>query len=389
MKNKIYVKSILFALISFYNFSCSNSHNNGGEMKYVYNKPSIEINKDSIPIKFDLLNIKEYSDFYSNLDSIKLIKLETSDESLIGTISRIFIVDDLIFVADYSITKSIFAFDFEGNYLYKINKIGGGPGEYQNLNMVHIDNENIFILDWISWKIIKYDLLGNLVFEQRTNPNPEDFININNEEMIFGYSYYREDAFYQTVFVNKELEAEDTAFPFKNTRELACSPMSMFQKLSNDKVLYYYPFCDTIFEIKNKNIYPKYHLSLYHSNQVSSFFEATKDMNERNYYKRLMGDDIVRSFDFIELKDNLYINYSKGMQSYTTLISKKSLNSYHSVAGDAKKRIAYQPFYVNGHFENALLASIDESFISELTKENKDLFYSNLIQKDIELIRVC
>ncbi len=381
-----------FALLSLFCIlllGCSKSKNKAGEyMTYVYNTPTMEINKENKPINLNLLKNVKYTDFYENLDSIKLIPLETTDISLIGNISRIFIVNDTIFIADYSKTKTIFAFNLQGSFLYKINKLGNGPGEYQNINMVQIDDQYIMILDWFSWKLIKYDHTGNLIWEKKTDPHPYDFINTQNDEMCFFYNQYTEKTKYQIVFIDNDLSLKETAFPFRNTRELYCDFISLFQKTEENKILYHYSFCDTIFEISNDDIIAKYDLSFYSPTQIETFYEDTKNMSIGDFNKKMIKDDFVRDFMFFEMKNVLYINYSKGLQSFVALVSKKNYKVYHSIAGDAKERVSYTPFFVTGCYENMLLASIDESFHNQLKNNNKEMFYSKLASsRDIELVK--
>ena len=382
MTNKpIYVTiTIIYLLFT----ACSGSSNRDKYVK-LYNKPSVEINQTQHPHSFNILDV-EYSNFYDNVDSMKLIKLETSDESLIGSISTLSIIGNVLYVADYSKSKSVFAFDLQGNFLYKINNIGNGPGEYQNINMVQIDEKNIFILDWFSGKIMKYDLFGNFISEKKIIPHPNDFINLNNGEMIFNHTHYNEKKKYQIEFTDSLWNPIETAFPFKNTRGIFFQQFSIFQKLKDETILYRYSFCDTIFKIKDRKITPLYNLSFHVPEQVEALFEETKNMEDRDYFKRLMKNDLVRSFNFIELKNALFINYSKGMGAYVSLISKKDSKIYHSIAAD--KEYAYI-FNVNGFMyeQNILLSAIDESFGRLLSNENKEFFYSLFGTKNMKLIK--
>ncbi|MDR3245869.1 MAG: 6-bladed beta-propeller [Prevotellaceae bacterium] len=373
---------ILLFLLS----GCSGQKKDGSEMKYVYTRPSISIQEQLKPVSFDLLNGK-YVDFYDNLDSLRILKLETTGEAIIGRISRLFIVNDTLFVADYSKAKAILAFDLQGKFLYKISRVGNGPGEYQSINMVQIDHRRITILDWLSWKIIQVDLQGNFLSEKKIEQHPVDFIGLDDDKMLFAYAQYTPETPYQIVFADTDSKPVETAFPFKNTRQLPGDEFSFFQKTEAGKILYHYPLCDTIFEITDKQITPKYHLSLYAPSEIESFYEETKNMVENDFVKRQMTNDFILYFRFIELDDVFYINYSTGQDSYTSLVSKKDYISYNSLSGNGRKKFTYTPFFVSGFNQNALLAFIDETFANFLTKENKELFYSHFNDNDIQKIK--
>jgi hypothetical protein len=364
--------------------SCqSNSNKDGKVMKYVHNTASIPLQNANEPVKLSLIE-NEYTDFYANIDSIKIIPLETTDKSLIGNISRIFVIRDTLFIVDYYKTKSIFAFDMKGRYLYKINKTGNGPGEYLSINMVHIDHSTIQIIDWLSWKWIKYDLSGNLQAEKKIEPNPSDFIEIDDRTMLFAYNRYSPQTPYQVVFSDNNLLAKETAFPFINTRDLTSDSFSEFQKLENGEILYHYHMCNSIFQIKGNEITPKYDLALNNISDVESFYERTKNLNMREFVKEKETSDLVRHYTFLELKDVLYIDYIKHTKAYTVIVSKKNYQTYTSIAVDIKKRSMYILFPIAGYYDNALLSSIDESFFT-FSKENQKLFYSHL--KEIEDIQ--
>ena len=59
------------------------------------------------------------------IDSIfrlrKIVKLESNEESFIGSYDKLLIEENRVYIMDSSITFSIFVFDFEGNFLFKIS----------------------------------------------------------------------------------------------------------------------------------------------------------------------------------------------------------------------------------------------------------------------------
>ncbi len=383
MKNGIYFFTII---IQFVIISCSNPNKDGGGMQYVLkNESTIHLKSTPQTIKLSLLN-NNYEDFYSYVDSIKLIKLESLSESIIGKVSKLFIVNDTLFIADYYKAKSIFAFDCNGKFLYKINHLGQGPGEYQSINMVHLSNGNFIILDWHTWKIIKYDLKGNFISEKKISPCPTDFVEYENDKMIFAYNKYTTETPCQLVFSNENSETSESALPFKNTREIPLDALSRFQKTENGMVLYYYSLCDTIFQIQNNEITAKYDLSFYSAKEIDTFFEQTKDLDDSKFSKQKMESDIVREYLFVELNDVLYVNYVMKNLSCVSLVSKKDYKSHNFIAADAQKKISYNPFIINGFHQNSLLASIDELFLT-LTEKNKEFFYSHLKKSDVLLLK--
>jgi hypothetical protein len=77
-----------------------------------------------------------YKKYVSN---IKVVSLETTDESLLRSISDVFFSDTHIYVMVPN-PRQIFIFDSKGNYVNKL-KFGNGPGEIVNMQDADFDEE--------------------------------------------------------------------------------------------------------------------------------------------------------------------------------------------------------------------------------------------------------
>ena len=122
------------------------------------------------------------------VDSVDFIKLETTEQCLIGRISKILFVNDLLIIQD-SKTHTIFLFDKNGKFRHSISKRGNGPGEYINLTrvMYDFDKNQIIVYDGTSKKIFFYNMYGDLIKEinQFSEGNPiRDVINLPNGNFL-------------------------------------------------------------------------------------------------------------------------------------------------------------------------------------------------------------
>jgi hypothetical protein len=92
---------------------------------------------------------------------IKYIPLETNTECLIGEVNKILIRNNRIFIADFHKTETLFVFDIQGNYLFKINSKGHGPGEYINFKDFDVfPTGDICIWDVDICKFLTFDSTG-------------------------------------------------------------------------------------------------------------------------------------------------------------------------------------------------------------------------------------
>jgi len=93
---------------------------------------------------------------------IEYIPLETAGEFLCPGNFKTIVSDNHIAVADVG---SILLFDKTGKGLWNINKRGQGPGEYQMVTDIALDEDNneMFVLDWTRNQIVVYDLQGKFI----------------------------------------------------------------------------------------------------------------------------------------------------------------------------------------------------------------------------------
>lgn len=152
--DKIFV-TIFFVLV-FSIFSCKQ------------NEEVTEIPNESVEI-IDISHIQEnqkYHPFFSGdlLDSCRFVRLETTDDCLIGgDIKQLLIDDGNIFVLD--INKKVFVFSEDGNFLTQIGTIGGGPKEMMSPSVIYLNkkNKHIGVFDSKLNKLFQYTYSGELV----------------------------------------------------------------------------------------------------------------------------------------------------------------------------------------------------------------------------------
>lgn len=99
--------------------------------------------------------------FLSKLfNTVNMVVLETTTESILGNISSIQIYNDSIFILDRISSKGVFLFNKEGKFLQRIGKIGQGPEEYIQPTDFTINKKDklLYIIDSQVQKILTYDL---------------------------------------------------------------------------------------------------------------------------------------------------------------------------------------------------------------------------------------
>jgi len=109
----------------------------------------IDLNKTVAEIKFSEL-----------LVSATPIVLETTNESLIGTITKVIATPEYLIVLDGDIANALFLFKKDGTFVHKFGHIGNGPGEYSMIWDFCYDNTTgtVYMLDWGTNRVNLYDI---------------------------------------------------------------------------------------------------------------------------------------------------------------------------------------------------------------------------------------
>lgn len=108
-----------------------------------------------------------HNDYFEN---IELINLETSKNSLIHKINRLYFFKEKIYILDKK-QNSIFVFGQNGKFHRKIKNEGRGPEEYIQIGDFTIDEkENEIIVSMeIPKKVYRYNLSGNFINSFKVN----------------------------------------------------------------------------------------------------------------------------------------------------------------------------------------------------------------------------
>jgi len=75
---------------------------------------------------------------------IRYVALENEPESMLVNVREIIIRENYIYAVD-RVLKAVFVFDHQGKYIGKLARLGEGPGEYQNMQHVLVDEDESFI----------------------------------------------------------------------------------------------------------------------------------------------------------------------------------------------------------------------------------------------------
>jgi len=323
------MKHIIFILSTLLLFSCK-----PGGKRVSMNHSEIE------DIKIDLKNgiIYPLDSLFSSSGQVDFVKLETTDDNLIGGVSDIFFDDSLIFVVDANKTKSIFMFDMTGKYLSKIANYGNGPGEYTTMYNVFLskNKKEIVVIDTPQHKQIHYAYSGKFLAEERMPPSINCiFLESGNKAYYIGNNsnppLNTSDNNNVLVVTNENNKIIYTACTEFENENFGLNEPKDFWKYDNE-VFFYPNFQDTLFLITDTVAIAKYYIDILphkmpHPGDINNI---TTDEFLEKYLNRY----VHFGCEFVELKDVTYLELDGDVEyGYRILYSHKTKKTYLCSSG--------------------------------------------------------
>lgn len=309
------------------------------------------------------------------VDSVWGVKLETSDESIIGVIDRIQLFNGNIYVLDRYKTKSLKCFEMNGTYIRTIGRIGNGPGEYVEITDFLFDENGITIYDQFQHKFIFFNDKGDFVDERklpfyflrfyRFDQNNYLFsaVNADNEHLdkIVGYSVWSCDS---TSAISKRGRYK------KKDKYTSYLVENNFQKVGNN-VYYKEAKSDTIFRISDEgNI---------HAELVVGFGKMTPpdklflSENQKEFHRERKLGNYAFGFEYLLSPDYLYYSYSVAGTLFHLIYSRenRSMVSATFFMDDISRIFYFSRIY--GIQDNILIGYVDSmNLYTCYTTQNKN-----------------
>lgn len=207
--------------------------------------------------------------FDEKFELINKIKLETTNESLLGDIKHVKIIENEYYILTDSYTNGLYKFNQEGKFDKKITKNGRGPSESGYIQNFTNINDTLYLYDSEKLAIWQYDLFGKELGLIKNVPFSLDLtIDSNNRILYSGYSISN-NANYRIHFTDNDWLSNGNdflKFPTKHADFINISPSKIF---SNNTFLE--PFGTGIYRIENNKITPLVELNFGSFNMTEEF----------------------------------------------------------------------------------------------------------------------
>ena len=280
------------------------------------------LSNDAIEIKLD--SIKHLDKNKSVISEVSYVKLELNDESIIGEVDKIRYLNSRFYIFDKSVTKSVFVFSNSGKYLYKIARLGKGPGEYIFAMDFDVDTlGNIYVYDNARDRLLKYGTTGDFIKEYDTGTYLEEFLLGEDERMIVRNAYKNgPDITANLGIINLKNQHLETFFKGGEIQDNFDIPRfsSHYLFKSDNNIYYYARFTNNIYKISNNKISKSiiFEPHLFPPDELISKIKKDMKVIFENFENNTYLFDIR---DIFENSEFVILKYKK-MRDFILLISK-------------------------------------------------------------------
>lgn len=246
------------------------------------------------------------SDISDLFDKIHIIPLETHPDGLIGTsILKLIVEDNKIIILNQSFSRNnLLCFDELGNFVFTIDRIGNGPGEYKYLDdiLVNMEKQQL-ILNNATGKFSYYDLNGNFLFTQFLAEKYTGRYMLNMGDSVYlvfnqqsgnpnGYDLLHVDAQNLNIIQKSCSRNHLSGITYPN------KPVSIYKHH-----LLYYDATDTIFDITDiMNRKPLYAVDFGKEHHISNTFIMQR------YDFSTINEATQKAYDFTKQKKMKHVN---------------------------------------------------------------------------------
>ncbi|MDR2147845.1 MAG: 6-bladed beta-propeller [Tannerella sp.] len=247
----------------------------------------------------------------SLFDDVFFVKLETTEESLIGRISQILFTRDRIIVVDQDIAKNILVFDRSGKFLNSVGSIGQGPEEYTAIQHVALTPDSTMIaVKSYTQEIKLYTLDGKFVKNLKMKYNNYVFEFLSEQIIVLenssgGNQIDENNPGYRPRLLVSDMSGQILYSAFQSYYKKSFTYTTTFpiQKYGQ-KVFYNPPYTDTVFCLTPEGIYSQY---------VFNMKGVVPPVMDENMTDKELKNFLNRYYyfngEFIDLENSVYVRF--------------------------------------------------------------------------------
>jgi len=277
------------------------------------------------------------TNFEDCVQDIHFIPLQTTDSSLLATIDKAIFYKDRYYLLDRTYS-SLKVFNTDGSFVGSIGKLGQGPGEFTTLKdfILSPPTKRLLLLCNDKRSLLEFDLNGKYIRSIRNDLAASSFDTLGNHYFYFiNQNESPLSKQFDLLVVDTGGKVERRLFNFSNLFHVEVG-FSGFLTKNEEGLLFSCPFADTVFQINNDKIYPKYIYS-FGENAMPDSIKSSYDLFLKEGLKyAYLGNSIIENDSFLSFsyfeKANYNIGfYNKSRKNFKKVKTSESKGSIFSL----------------------------------------------------------
>jgi hypothetical protein len=340
---------------------------------------------------FGCKEISQPNDDFVNVQKLAISNITTTDTT---NLSEIFEIENLIlckfpdgvfigyiddikqsqgytYILDLFVSKSIFGFDPQGNFLFQINDIGEGPGQFQNLRdftishnqnelLVSVDKHGLYVYDAFTG-VFKNEIKLNFV-PRAIGKTPFGYAMVGNNSKIHLLSITDKNFQLKYTAVNRDFRATQV-------------PLKYFSELPG-KTLFVNSYDNKNYHIKEDGLYPYRQIEGTEMSLIMDEVKQSLESNSKLFDFENRIKNLRKTFSHLEFSDGVFfVMYDGLLEPSYHITSLKSGETFHLL----QSKINDDLFFSGLAFFNPIGVTDKGNFLGFVhARHSKDFIYKNL-----------
>lgn len=327
-------------------------------------------------------------------DSILIIPLETTNECLIGEVTKLLYQNNLIYIVD-NISKSIFVFDMSGKLKKKVHSAGNGPGEYTNISYFTVHGTDMILFDHFMNKFLFYDASGKFIREKNIGDIwTSDLFCMGDKLYLPNNQSSSKSGFYHLYTIDlKNSDKIKKYLPFAEPQSnQGWSIDFYYAQLENEALLCFFPY-DELYNVQNEEVSLLYKIDFGNKRLPKQYIEGdgTTALRTAIRDKYVTGVERVR-----QSHKYILLQFSDSKNDYMTIYNKETgemqttKNLQNSLLGNLSLQFLGEKFTIQ---DEKIIQCYDADYwhifgSSEYVESKDTHFYTEeLRQKFLKLVQ--
>jgi hypothetical protein len=271
-------------------------------------------------------------------DSLRYVALETNENILVSNVLKVVVYHNRLYIHDSS--RKIMVFSMEGKFLFEIDNLGLGPGEYSSLQDFCVSDGRINLLDLNGRKLLRYNASdGSYVSTIPLRPYFYNLFPTDKHHYLVDIDLYQPNGGMGVLLLDSAMEIQERLLQY-DEYPLFGNGVNVFSALK-----------DSAYSIFSQIEYTTYHFTLPNKLTKRYKFDFNKGVSTLKFKGKGTtdlsedeADNLISPIYYKESEHLVLLQFLHKMKPYSILYTKqgeKSVSTYSTLKCEANSYLVF------------------------------------------------